>query len=93
MVTIFLRGLLCTRYVSVLGHGCVLMVRAEYLVSLFLELVRRQTLLMSVVWAILRDPFVYPDDPESFNPDRFLLNGQLNPNVPRPEAFYCYGRR
>ena len=42
---------------------------------------------------MLRDPKVYPDDPDSFNPDRFLRNGELNPDVPGPEAFFGFGRR
>ena len=42
---------------------------------------------------MLRDPEVYPGDPESFNPDRFLLGGEINPNIPKPDAFFGFGRR
>ena len=36
------------------------------------------------VWAIFRDPNIYPD-PETFNPDRFLKDGKINPLVFNPE--------
>ena len=36
------------------------------------------------VWAICRDPSIYPD-PETFNPDRFLKDGKINPLVLNPE--------
>ena len=41
----------------------------------------------------MRDRKVYPEDPNSFNPDRFLLDGKLNPAIPRPDAFFGFGRR
>ena len=45
------------------------------------------------VWAILRDPSVYPD-PEVFNPDRFLKDGKINPLVFDPEnRIFGTGRR
>ena len=44
-------------------------------------------------WAICRDPEVYPD-PESFNPDRFLKDGKINPLVFNPEdRVFGAGRR
>ena len=42
---------------------------------------------------MLRDPQVYPGDPESFNPDRWLRNGEIDPGVPKPDAFFGFGRR
>ena len=39
---------------------------------------------ISNIWAICRDPNVYPD-PETFNPDRFLKDGEINPLVFNPE--------
>lgn len=39
---------------------------------------------ISNIWAICRDPNVYPD-PETFNPDRFLKDGETNPLVFNPE--------
>ena len=36
------------------------------------------------IWAIFRDPNIYPD-PETFNPDRFLKDGKINPSVFNPE--------
>jgi len=45
------------------------------------------------VWAIFRDPSIYPD-PETFNPDRFLKDGKINPLVLNPEdRAFGTGRR
>ena len=45
------------------------------------------------VWAICRDPSIYPD-PEVFNPDRFLKDGKINPLVLDPEdRVFGTGRR
>ena len=45
------------------------------------------------VWAIFRDPNIYPD-PETFNPDRFLKNGKIDPLVFNPEdRAFGTGRR
>ena len=41
----------------------------------------------------MRDPAAYPNEPESFNPDRFLKGGRLDPDVPNPQAVYGFGRR
>lgn len=35
---------------------------------------------------------MYPE-PSKFNPDRFLLNGKLNPAVRPPDVGFGYGRR
>ncbi|KAJ6564499.1 cytochrome P450 [Mycena capillaripes] len=43
-------------------------------------------------WAILHDERLYPD-PYSFKPERFLLDGKLNPAVKNPEAAFGFGRR
>ncbi|KAJ7155817.1 cytochrome P450 [Mycena filopes] len=43
-------------------------------------------------WALLHDKDMYPD-PDSFNPDRFLLAGKLNPAIRDPEAAFGFGRR
>ncbi|RDX49720.1 cytochrome P450 [Lentinus brumalis] len=44
-------------------------------------------------WSILHDEKHYPD-PDLFNPDRFLKDGALNPEVPNPEdAAFGFGRR
>ncbi|KAJ7251396.1 cytochrome P450 [Mycena rebaudengoi] len=43
-------------------------------------------------WAMLHDEVAYPD-PYSFNPDRFMINGQLNPAVRDPEIAFGFGRR
>ena len=45
------------------------------------------------VWAVCRDPKIYPD-PEAFNPDRFLKDGEINPLVFNPEdRVFGSGRR
>ena len=46
------------------------------------------------VWAICRDPNIYPD-PETFNPERFLTeDGKINPLVFNPEErVFGAGRR
>ena len=45
------------------------------------------------VWAISRDPNVYPN-PDVFNPDRFLKDGKINPLVFNPEdRIFGAGRR
>jgi len=45
------------------------------------------------VWAICRDPNIYPD-PETFNPDRFLKDGKIDPLVFSPEdRVFGAGRR
>ncbi|KAJ7252463.1 cytochrome P450 [Mycena rebaudengoi] len=44
------------------------------------------------IWAMLYDEIAYPD-PHKFNPDRFLLNGRLNPAVRDPSIVFGFGRR
>ncbi|KAK7031931.1 cytochrome P450 [Favolaschia claudopus] len=43
-------------------------------------------------WAILHDENMYPNA-DNFNPERFLLNGKLNPEIRDPEAAFGFGRR
>ncbi|KAJ3555937.1 hypothetical protein NM688_g2303 [Phlebia brevispora] len=50
------------------------------------------TIVMANTWAMLHDPKDYPD-PEAFNPDRFMRDGALNPEVRSPVAAFGYGRR
>ncbi|KAF7378306.1 Cytochrome P450 [Mycena sanguinolenta] len=44
------------------------------------------------IWAILHDEIEYPD-PYAFKPERFLLNGKLNPAVKDPQCAFGFGRR
>jgi len=45
------------------------------------------------VWAVFHDPNIYPD-PYTFNPDRFLKDGKINPLVFNPEdRVFGTGRR
>ncbi|KAJ7257102.1 cytochrome P450 [Mycena rebaudengoi] len=51
------------------------------------------SLVIGNTWAILHDEEVYAD-PHSFNPERFLLAGKLNPAVRDPDtAAFGFGRR
>nr|CAJ00405.1 putative CyP450 monooxygenase [Pleurotus sapidus] len=51
------------------------------------------TIVMANTWALLNDPSVYPN-PGDFNPDRFLMDGKINPEVRDPRDFvFGYGRR
>ncbi|KAJ6603388.1 cytochrome P450 [Mycena vulgaris] len=50
------------------------------------------SIVMPNVHAILHDEAVYPD-PYAFNPERYLLNGKLNPEMPSPEIVFGFGRR
>ncbi|KAJ7222152.1 cytochrome P450 [Mycena pura] len=43
-------------------------------------------------WAILHDEALYPD-PYAFKPERFLLDGKLNPAVKNPDSAFGFGRR
>lgn len=43
--------------------------------------------------AMTHDPQDYPD-PDCFNPDRFIKNGRINPDVKDPgRAVFGFGRR
>lgn len=51
------------------------------------------TIVMGNSWSILRDPDVY-SNPDSFMPERFLKDGQLDPNAQYPSvAAFGFGRR
>ncbi|KAJ7607877.1 cytochrome P450 [Roridomyces roridus] len=53
----------------------------------------RGSTVMTNTWAILHDENLYPD-PYAFKPERFLLNGKLNPAIQVPEAAaFGFGRR
>ncbi|KAJ7127431.1 cytochrome P450 [Mycena crocata] len=50
------------------------------------------SIVMGNIWGILHNEAMYPD-PYSFKPERFLLDGKLNPDVRDPEAVFGFGRR
>jgi len=43
-------------------------------------------------WSILHDPATF-SEPEEYNPERYLKDGKLNPNVLSPDVAFGYGRR
>ncbi|KAI1794935.1 cytochrome P450 [Ganoderma leucocontextum] len=51
------------------------------------------TILVANSWACLYDPETYPE-PERFDPERYLHDGELSPHVPDPARFvFGHGRR
>ncbi|KAF8645398.1 hypothetical protein AX16_007842 [Volvariella volvacea WC 439] len=51
------------------------------------------TLVFANMWIMLQDPKMYPN-PLTFNPDRFIKNGKLDPNVRDPTTIaFGFGRR
>jgi len=51
------------------------------------------SVVMGNSWAILHDEIDYPD-PLEFNPERFLVEGKINPNIKDPAtAAFGFGRR
>ncbi|KAJ3563987.1 hypothetical protein NP233_g8587 [Leucocoprinus birnbaumii] len=51
------------------------------------------TIVIGNSWSILQDPTVYKD-PERFIPERFMKDGELDPNVQDPSvAVFGFGRR
>ncbi|KAJ7231653.1 cytochrome P450 [Mycena rebaudengoi] len=51
------------------------------------------SIVIGSTWAILHDGLLYPD-PYTFKPERFLLDGKLNPAVKDPDcAAFGFGRR
>ncbi|KAJ7907941.1 cytochrome P450 [Mycena leptocephala] len=50
------------------------------------------SLVIGNTWAIIHDEILYPD-PYTFKPERFLLDGKLNPTFKDPQAAFGFGRR
>ncbi|TFK37861.1 cytochrome P450 [Crucibulum laeve] len=56
-------------------------------------LIPKDSIVLGNVWSILHDPDMYPD-PEIFNPERFLKDGDINPDIRDPTAAaFGFGRR
>ncbi|EMD33679.1 hypothetical protein CERSUDRAFT_117766 [Gelatoporia subvermispora B] len=56
-------------------------------------LIPKGTLVIQNTWAILHNPEEYPD-PEEFNPNRYLKDGELNPEIRDPSiTAFGAGRR
>ncbi|KAJ7200308.1 cytochrome P450 [Mycena pura] len=51
-----------------------------------------QSIVMANIWAIYHDETTYPD-PYEFKPERWLLDGKLNPAMRSPESTFGFGRR
>ncbi|KAI0691782.1 cytochrome P450 [Cerioporus squamosus] len=61
--------------------------RARYGASIALHIV------MANIWACMHDPETY-QDPDTFEPERFIRDGKLDPNVRDPYEFvFGFGRR
>ncbi|OBZ67818.1 O-methylsterigmatocystin oxidoreductase [Grifola frondosa] len=51
------------------------------------------SILLPNIWAFTHDPEMYPE-PEKFHPERFIKNGQLDPDVKDPKMLiFGFGRR
>ncbi|EJD46780.1 cytochrome P450 [Auricularia subglabra TFB-10046 SS5] len=57
-------------------------------------LIRKGTTVIPNVWAMMRDETVYAD-PHTFNPDRWIKNGTIDPQAPDPRTTgtFGFGRR
>lgn len=56
-------------------------------------LIPKGTIVTANAWAMLHNPEDYPD-PDQFKPERFIKNGQLDPNVRNPLTIaFGFGRR
>ncbi|KAG7447374.1 cytochrome P450 [Guyanagaster necrorhizus] len=53
----------------------------------------KDSIVVGNTWAMLNDVSVYGEDPDSFNPDRWLKDGVMNPDIPHPEEAFGFGRR
>ncbi|SJL08658.1 related to cytochrome P450 CYP2 subfamily [Armillaria ostoyae] len=53
----------------------------------------KDSIVVGNAWAMLNDVSVYGENPDVFNPDRFLKDGKINPDIPHPEEAFGFGRR
>ncbi|KAF8654799.1 hypothetical protein AX16_003368 [Volvariella volvacea WC 439] len=51
------------------------------------------SVVMPNIWAILRDESIFGPDTDTYNPERFLKDGQINPDIMFPEMAFGFGRR
>lgn len=81
----------CTRWMPVVPLGLPHATVEDDLYQNFF--IPKGSIVVANLWAMLHDPIDYPE-PEKFNPDRFLIDGKLNPDIRDPTTLsFGFGRR